>query len=130
MFWHHMLTRDVIEAAETTVRHGWEVDALLEDNGGALARLHLAEVLARSAARQQLTLPAEDPALVFSLRFYPVSPHRWHHGGSLVVTDTGLVGYALGDGRVVESTGPSLCIVREPGNRYVAGYRHPTITHF
>lgn len=128
MLWHHMLTRDVLEACSTSVRHGWEVDAMLDANGGATARLHLAEVLSRAAAPHGVVLPPTDGALLASLRFHPLPASTWS-GGTLTTTRGGLLGYILGDGRAVESTGQSLTIITHPGGRYTRGYRHPNISH-
>lgn len=126
MIWHHLLTRDLLEACETTVRHGWEVDALLEDGGGATSRLHVAEVIARSAAAKGLALPPEDGALLFVLRFYTTP--TWD-GGTILALGDGRLGYNVGDGRVIESTGRALTLLREPGDRYTTGYRIPGTSH-
>lgn len=127
MLWHHLLTRDIIEACQDTVRHGWEADALLEANG-VEARLHVAEVLARAGAPHGLNLSPVDAILLSSLRYYTLDSAQWS-GGTILRTPAGHAAYALGDGRVVESTGKTLTIVREPGSRYVAGYRIPITTH-
>lgn len=127
MLWHHLLTRDIIEACETTVRYGWEVDSLLESSG-VVDRLQVAEVIARAASVHGLHLPAQDVSLLASIRYYAVPRHQWT-GGTVLATPTGHAAYALGDGRTVESTGRGLSILREPGTRYVGGYRIPATTH-
>lgn len=128
MLWHHLLTRDVIESCETTVRYGWEVDALLDATGGPGGRLHVAEVISRSAAARGLSLPVDDAVLLSTLAPYAIPPEQWS-GGTILAAPGRRVAYALGDGRTVESTGHSLTILQNMGERYTTGYRVPTLTH-
>lgn len=126
--WHHLLTHDVITACETVVEHSWEVDSLLEEYG-AEARLHLAEALSRAAAQHNLVLPPTDGALAFRLRFakHPITTRV---GGTIMRTADGRLGYNIGDGRTVESSGRSLTIITKPDTaRYVTGYRLTSVTY-
>lgn len=126
--WHHLLTRDIILACETTVTSGWEVDALLTEHG-VEARLHLAEVLSRAGAQHGLVLPTLDGALAFRLRFagHPVTTSV---GGTIMRTPDGRLAYNLGDGRTIESSGLALTIIDKPDTtRYVTGYRLTGVTN-
>lgn len=128
--WHQLLTTDIIDACELVVAEGWEADSLLTLNGGAPGRLHVAEVLSRAAARHDLILPPDDGALAFRLRFSrdKVNPNL---GGALSRTPDGRLAYHLGDGRVVESTGNTLTVIRRPtADRYTVTYRLPGVTQF
>lgn len=128
MLWHHLITQDVLFSCENIVENGWEVDSLLTLNGGAEDRLHIAEVISRAAARYGVTIPTTDEALAFELRFRKDTPNPRLTGG-LTQTHDGRLGFNIGNGRTVESSGKSLTIITSPElTRYATGYRFQNIT--
>lgn len=129
MLWHHLITRELLTSCYDTVEYGWEVDSILYMNRRTRSRLHLAEVISRAAAPHGITLPTTDGALAFTLRFHQDTPTTTR-GGTLTQTGDGRLGWVIGDGRTIESTGSHLTLIRSPeAARYTTAYRFPAITN-
>lgn len=128
--WHHLISAAMLEAVEDVVHFGWEVDSLRMTSRTDSKRLHVAEVLSRAAAAHQITLPPEDSRLMFRLRASQV-PIDLRRGGCVTATFGGEIGWILGDGTTIESTGPHLTHVLQPDpKRYRTQYRVPGLTTF
>jgi hypothetical protein len=128
--WHHLVGTAMLDAVEDVVHFGWEVDSLRITNAADSSRLHIAEVLSRTAAGHGIPLPPEDARLMFRLRSEQV-PIDLNRGGCLTATFTGELGWVLGDGTTIESTGPHLTHVLMPDpKRYRTQYRVPALTTF
>lgn len=126
--WHHLISTAMLEAVEDVVHYGWEVDSLLTLSRAETGRLHVAEVLSRVAAGHGLTVPPTDTRLIFRLRPYQ-TPVDLARGGCVTATHDGRIGWNLGDGTSIESTGEHLTHVLRPDpTRYRTQYRIPGIT--
>lgn len=128
MIWHHLITGPLLQTCEWVCQHGWEIDSLLEDNGGHTGRLHISEVISRAAATQGLVLPTTDELLLFRAR-RAATPVTLTSSGALLITADRRLAWPIGDGRTIESIGTSLSILTAPDtHRYSDAYLIPGIT--
>lgn len=126
MIWHHLITHTILDAATLTFTTGTALDVELGET--AAARLNLAEVISRAAAKHNITLPPTDAALATRLNRHRAPTVTLRTTGCVLYTGTGRAAWPLGDGRTVESAGTTLGIIErpEPG-RYTHAYRVPQI---
>ena len=123
MIWGHLLEAQLLTAADSITGMGGDVDDLLSVWEGP--RLTVGEVLAMEGDRWGLSFPREDDQWVgwLARRGTPSVG-----AGRVLVLGDGRLGWSLRGGRTIESYGPSLTVVTDPGDgRYTASYRVPGV---